>query len=95
MKRLAGEYEKATGLDPKKEHGKWNIVGKTLLGAGIPLIIQAGGDLDEISGKRATFVATPWKFEHGDAASSALWRWSTPTAPVGLTPAKRKAERKE
>ena len=67
MKRLAGEYEKATGLDPKKEHGKWNIVGKTLLGAGIPLIIQAGGDLDEISGKRATFVATPWKFEHGDA----------------------------
>ena len=31
MKRLAGEYEKATGLDPKKEHGKWNIVGKTLL----------------------------------------------------------------
>ena len=67
MKRLAGEYEKATGLDPKKEHGKWNIAGKTLLGAGIPLIIQAGGDLDEISGKRATFVATPWKFEHGDA----------------------------
>ncbi|MFQ7451431.1 MAG: hypothetical protein ACLRNQ_08280 [Flavonifractor plautii] len=36
-------------------------------GRGYPLIIQAGGDLDEISGKRATFVATPWKFEHGDA----------------------------
>ena len=67
MKRLAGEYEKATGLDPKKEHGKWNIAGNTLLGGGIPLIIQAGGDLDEIAGKRATFVATPWKFEHGDA----------------------------
>lgn len=67
MKRLAGEYEKATGLDPKKEHGKWNIVGKTLLGAGIPLIIQAGRRSGRDLRKRATFVATPWKFEHGDA----------------------------
>ena len=25
MKRLAGEYQMATGLDPKKEHGEWNV----------------------------------------------------------------------
>lgn len=67
MKRLANTYHEATGRNAEEDYKDWNIAGKTLLGAGIPLIIQAGGDLDEISGKRATFVATPWKFEHGDA----------------------------
>ncbi|WP_258360395.1 cyclase family protein [Moorella sulfitireducens (nom. illeg.)] len=67
MKRLAEEYQKATGLDPKKEHGEWNIAHKTLLGAGIPTIEQVGGDVDLLLGKRATFVATPWKFRKGDA----------------------------
>lgn len=67
MKRLAGEYQKATGLDPKIEHGEWNIAHKTLLGAGIPTIEQVGGDVDLLLGKRATFIATPWKFRKGDA----------------------------
>ena len=67
MKRLAGEYQKATGLDPKKEHGEWNAAHKTLLGAGIPTIEQVGGDVDVMVGKRATFAATPWKFVYGDA----------------------------
>ena len=42
MKRLTGEYIKATGLDPKKEHPEWNIAGRTILGAGIP-VRRAGG----------------------------------------------------
>jgi len=67
MKRLAGEYQQATGLDPKKEHGEWNVAHKILLGAGIPTIEQVGGDVDFLLGKRATFVATPWKFRNGDA----------------------------
>ncbi|MBW1914293.1 MAG: cyclase family protein [Deltaproteobacteria bacterium] len=67
MRRLAKEYEDATGLDPKKEHSEWNIANKTLLGAGIPTIEQVGGDVDILAGKRATFAATPWKFKHGDA----------------------------
>ena len=67
MKRLAGEYQAATGLDPKKEHGEWNVAHKTLLAAGIPTIEQVGGDVDLLKGKRATIAATPWKFEHGDA----------------------------
>ncbi|MBP2649943.1 MAG: putative metal-dependent hydrolase [Firmicutes bacterium] len=67
MRRLADSYQKATGLDPKKEHGEWNIAHKTLLGAGIPTIEQVGGEVDLLAGKRATFVATPWKFKHGDA----------------------------
>lgn len=67
MKRLAAEYQQATGLDPKTEHGEWNIAHKTLLGAGIPTIEQVGGDVDTLAGKRATFAATPWKFQYGDA----------------------------
>ena len=67
MKRLAGEYQAATGLDPKKEHGEWNVAHKTLLAAGIPTVEQVGGDVDLLKGKRATIAATPWKFEHGDA----------------------------
>jgi len=67
MNRLVGAYEQATGLDPKKEHPEWNIAHKTLLSAGIPTIEQVGGDVDALAGKRATFVATPWKFKYGDA----------------------------
>jgi kynurenine formamidase len=67
MKRLAGDYQKATGLDPKKEHPEWNAAHKTLLGAGIPTIEQVGGDVDLLAGRRATFAAMPWKFQYGDA----------------------------
>lgn len=67
MRRLADEYQKATGKDPKVEHGEWNVAHKILLGAGIPTIEQVGGDVDCMLGKRATFVATPWKFQYGDA----------------------------
>ena len=67
MKRLAGEYEQATGKDPKAEHGKWYIAAKTLSAAGIPTVEQVGGDIDDLSGKRATFAATPWRFKNGDA----------------------------
>ena len=67
MKRLAGAYEQATGKDPKAEHGKWYVAAKTLSAAGIPTIEQVGGDVDDISGKRATFAAAPWRFKHGDA----------------------------
>lgn len=67
MNRLVGAYQAATGLDPKKEHPDWNVAHKILLGAGIPTVEQVGGDVDLLAGKRASFVATPWKFEHGDA----------------------------
>lgn len=67
MKRLAGEYIEATGKDPSVEHGKWFVAQKALSAAGIPTIEQVGGDVDDLSGRRATFAATPWKFEHGDA----------------------------
>ncbi len=67
MNRLVAAYQEATGLDPKKEHPNWNVAHKTLAKAGIPTIEQVGGDVDILVGKRATFVATPWKFKYGDA----------------------------
>jgi len=79
MKRLAGSYEAATGLDAKKEHPEWNVAHKILLGAGIPTIEQVGGDVDLLSGKRATFAATPWKFEYGDACPVRFMAMIDPT----------------
>jgi kynurenine formamidase len=67
MKRLADEYREATGMEPKEKFVKWYPAQKKLLSANIPTVVQVGGDVDEISGKRATLAATPWRFEHGDA----------------------------
>jgi kynurenine formamidase len=67
MKRLAGEYNAATGKDWKVEHGKWYVAMKTLAAAEIPMVLQVGGDVDDLKGKRATFAATPWRLERGDA----------------------------
>lgn len=67
MKRLAGLYQQTTGKDAKVEHPIWYTAEKTLAAAGIPYVVQVGGDVDDLSGKRATFSATPWKLEHGDA----------------------------
>ncbi len=88
MKRLAGEYAKATGLDPKKEHGDWNVAHKILLGAGIPTIEQVGGDADVVKGKRATLAATPWKLEHGDACLVRLVAMWDPSGKLRIEPGK-------
>lgn len=88
MKRLAGEYTKATGLDPKKEHGEWNVAHKILLGAGIPTIEQVGGDVDLVKGKRATLAATPWKLEHGDACVVRLVAMWDPSGKLRIEPGK-------
>jgi kynurenine formamidase len=86
MKRLAGEYTKATGLDPKKEHAEWNIAHRTILGANIPTIEQVGGDVDEVSGKRVTLAATPWKFEHGDACPVRFVAMCDPSGKLRIEP---------
>ena len=76
MKRLAKSYTDAVGEDPAVKHGKWFVAQKALSEAGIPTVEQIGGDVDELSGRRATLVATPWKFAHGDAC---------PVRVVGIT----------
>lgn len=86
MKRLAGEYTKATGLDPKKEHTEWNAAHKAILGAGIPTIEQVGGDVDAVKGKRVTLAATPWKFAHGDACQVRFVAMCDPSGKLRIEP---------
>ena len=84
MKRLAGEYQNATGKDPKAEHGKWFIAERTLAEAGIPVVVQVGGALDDLKGKRATFAATPWKLEHGDACPVRMVAMTDPSGELRI-----------
>jgi len=86
MRRLAGEYQAATGLDPKAEHAEWNVAHRTLLAAGIPTVEQVGGDVDMLLGKRATLAATPWKFEHGDACPVRLVAFFDPSGACRIEP---------
>lgn len=66
MKRLPKEYLAETGRDPKKDHPEWNAAHRLLLAAGIPTIENVGGGLSQVSGKRCTFHAYPWKWLGGD-----------------------------
>ncbi len=84
MRRLAVAYQKATGKDPKKEHGEWYAAHKTLLAAGIPTIEQVGGDVDVLLGKRATLAATPWKFKYGDACPVRFVAMLDPTGALRI-----------
>ena len=68
MKRLPKNYADATGRDPKTDFPTWNGAHKLLLQAGIPTIENVGGDVAELSGKRALIHAYPWKWPEGDAS---------------------------
>ena len=84
MKRLAGEYKEATGKDPAVEHGTWLVALKTFGAFGIPVVVQAGGDIDDLNGKRATFAAQPWKIEKGDACQIRFIAMTDPDGKVKI-----------
>lgn len=69
MKRLARSYADATGRDPAADYPQadWYPAHRALAYADIPVIQQVGGDVDLLTGRRATLVAAPWKFLHADA----------------------------
>ena len=67
MNRVVEKYAEFMGRDAKTDHPIWNVAHKLLLSANIPTIEQVGGDVDDLMGKRATMVATPWRWQHGDA----------------------------
>ena len=80
MNRVVAKYADLTGRDAKTDYPDWNIAHKVLLNSNIPTIEQVGGDVDELLGKRATMVATPWRWEHGDACPV---RFVAMTDPAG------------
>ena len=67
MKRLAKDYERETGRPALADFPEWNPAHRILLGAGIPTVENAGGDVDDLLGKRCTFHAYPWYWHEGDA----------------------------
>ena len=67
IKYLLPQYKEATGREAIEDFPDWNPAHKALLRAGVPTIENVGGDLDEITGKRCTFQAMPWRWTEGDA----------------------------
>jgi len=67
MRRLPKDYERETGRPALQDFPEWNIAHRTLLAAGIPTVENAGGDVAELTGRRCTLHAYPWKWPEGDA----------------------------
>ena len=65
MPHLNAEYKAATGRDILDDFPHWEPAHKILMGNGIPGIENVGGELDQVTGKRCTFMAFPWRWPHG------------------------------
>jgi kynurenine formamidase len=65
---LYTEYKEVTGKDANEEFPIYEPCHYALAKAGIPGIECAGGQIDEVTGKRCTIAAFPFKYVGGDAA---------------------------
>jgi len=69
MPWLYNDYVRETGKEPGKEFsGGFEACLTMLLKSGITCIQNAGGDIDEVTGKRCTLCAWPFRMEETDAA---------------------------
>jgi kynurenine formamidase len=71
MPWLVNDYKRETGKEPKegiKDLGKWEECLVMLLKAGVTCIQNAGGDIDDVTGKRMELCAWPFNLEHTDGA---------------------------
>jgi kynurenine formamidase len=91
IRRLAPEYAEATGREALRDFPDWNIAHKTLLAEGIATIENVGGDLDEVSGRRCTFHAYPWRWPEGDACIIRLVAILDPHGQYRVEPGYRQA----
>lgn len=66
---LYEDYKRETGRDPEQDYPSgYEACLTMLLKAGIICIQNAGGDIDEVTGKRCTILAWPFRLEETDAA---------------------------
>ena len=63
-----------TGRDLKDDFPDWEAGHKLMVKGGIPGIENIGGDLDEVTGKRCTFMAFPWRCPRATGAWSGCSR---------------------
>ncbi len=67
MPWLYEEYKKETGKDPNEEFPDYEPCLTMLLEKGIVCIQSAGADIDQVTGKRCTLCAFPFRLEDCDA----------------------------
>ncbi len=60
------EYKEHTGREAADDFPEWEPCHRALLGNGIVGFENVGGQIDEVTGKRVTFAAFPWRWEKGD-----------------------------
>jgi kynurenine formamidase len=65
---LMDEYREATGREILDDFPDWEPAHKVLTGNGIPGIENVGGEIDEVTGKRFTFMCFPWRWPGGDGS---------------------------
>ena len=61
------EYKKETGKDPIEEFPDYEPSLTMLLEKGVVCIPNAGADIDQVTGKRCTLIAFPFRLQEADA----------------------------
>jgi kynurenine formamidase len=73
------EYTEHTGRAAEEDFPLWEPCHRHLLGNGIVGFENVGGQIDEVTGKRCTFAAFPWRWEKGDGCIVRLVAMLDPT----------------
>jgi kynurenine formamidase len=60
------EYKAHTGREASDDFPEWEPCHRELLGNGIVGFENVGGRIDDVTGKRVTFAAFPWRWVEGD-----------------------------
>jgi kynurenine formamidase len=63
---VVDEYKEHTGREVTDDFPYWEPCHRALLGNGIVGFENVGGDIDQVTGKRVTFAAFPWRWVKGD-----------------------------
>jgi len=75
MPWLWTNYTKATGKDPDKEYPDYEPCHRLFMQHGCITVENAGGDIDEVTGKRMIIAAFPFRCEMADGGFVRLVAW--------------------
>ncbi|MCL2227495.1 MAG: cyclase family protein [Oscillospiraceae bacterium] len=70
-------YREATGKDPAVEFPDYEYCHRKFMQYGVCTIENAGGDVDQVTGKRMTVAAFPFRCEMADGGFVRLVAWET------------------
>jgi len=75
MPWLADVYKEATGKDPAIEFPDYEYCHRKFMQHGVATIENAGGDVDDVTGRRMTIAAFPFRCEMADGGFVRLVAW--------------------